>query len=392
VTEKPPDATHCNNIGPEHRRGIDAALQRWFGIPVSADGDRPRRPAHELACLPPGTAPRPVHELAAALGAERAAAARQGRAGLAPEASRLRLREDWSRLLGPVEPAAPSRATPHGTQRVGAVTVERVSLEIEPSITVPLLVLVPDNAPGARLPVVVAVAQHGKQAFLKDRSPAIAELLRSGVAVCLPDVRGTGETRPAGDSRGRTSAGTALSATELMLGETLLGGRLRDLRAVLRYLRGRPDLDPARVGLWGDSFAPVNPADRNLAVPLDADRLPDQAEPLGGLLALFGALFEDDVRTVYARGGLVGYDTLLQSPFCYGPHDAVVPGALTAGDLGDVAAALAPRPLRLAGLVDGLNRRVPASRIAELYAPLALADDDDPNSAARWLAAQLKGP
>jgi len=78
-------------------------------------------------------------------------------------------------------------------------------------------------------------------------------------------------------------------------------------------------------------------------------------------------LFEEDVRAVYVRGGLVGYHSLLQSQFVYVPHDAVVPGVLTAGDLSDVAAALAPRPLRLDGLVDGLNRQLSAETVAELY-------------------------
>jgi hypothetical protein len=165
-------------------------------------------------------------------------------------------------------------------------------------------------------------------------------------------------------------------------------------------------LDPARVGLWGDSFAPTNPEDRQLEVPLDADRLPDQAEPLGELLALFAALFEEPVRAVYARGGLTGYEALLHSSFCWIPHDAVVPGALTAGDLCDVAATLAPRPLRLAGLVDGLNRRVPAERLASLLAParavyaaagaaerLVLeAESQDSAATARWLVTQLRGP
>src|SRR5262249_37160640 len=160
------------------------------------------------------------------------------------------------------------------------------------------------------------------------------------------------------DSRGRSSPGTSLSSSELMLGQTLVGARLRDLRSVLQFLHGRTDFDPARLALWGDSFASVNSEDRNLAVPLDAQNLPGQAESLGGLRALLGALFEDHVRSVYVQGGLVGYHTLLHSPFCYVPHDVIVPGALTAGDLSDVAAALAPRALRLTGLVDGLNRRV----------------------------------
>jgi hypothetical protein len=93
-------------------------------------------------------------------------------------------------------------------------------------------------------------------------------------------------------------------------------------------------------------------------VPLDAEKLPHQAEPLGGLLALLGALFDEDMRAVYVRGGLVSYESLLAGPFLYVPHDCVVPGALTVGDLGDVAAALAPRPLWLGELVDGVNQRV----------------------------------
>ena len=100
-----------------------------------------------------------------------------------------------------------------------------------------------------------------------------------------------------------------------MLGQTLVGSRLRDVRSVLRYLRTRAELDAGRVALWGDSFAPANPADQAPAVPLDAEPYPHQAEPLGGLLALFRALFEDGVRAVCVRGGLTGFESLLQGQF-----------------------------------------------------------------------------
>jgi hypothetical protein len=190
-----------------------------------------------------------------------------------------------------------------------------------------------------------------------------------------------------------------------MLGQTLVGARLRDLRSVLRYLRGRAELDIDRLALWGDSFAPVNPRERNLVVPLDAEPFPDLAEPLGGLLALFGALFEDDIRAVYLRGGLTGYRSLLESPFCYLPHDAIIPAALTAGDLCDVAAVLAPLPLRLEALVDGRNRAVSAEVLAQAFEPareayrsvkaerrLQLrADRAESERASHWLLRQLAG-
>jgi hypothetical protein len=120
------------------------------------------------------------------------------------------------------------------------------------------------------------------------------------------------------------------------------------------------------MALWGDSFAPANDLRRNLAVPFDAEPFPGLCEPLGGLLALLGGLFED-IRAIYLCGGLIGYASLLESPFCYVPHDSIVPGALTAGDLCDVAASLVPRPLRMEALVDCLNRKVPADVLAVTF-------------------------
>ena len=84
----------------------------------------------------------------------------------------------------------------------------------------------------------------------------MAALLERGVAVCLADVRGAGE---GARTTVRGPASAALAATELMLGRTALGERLKDARSVLRYLRGRADLDASRVAVWGDSFAAVNP-------------------------------------------------------------------------------------------------------------------------------------
>jgi cephalosporin-C deacetylase-like acetyl esterase len=407
VSGKPPQSTHCNNIGPEHRQPIYAAFKRWFRMPIPEAEHRQRRPAQELICLTPEAVrdfkPRPVHELVAQLGADRAAAARQRLAKLPADKRRRALRREWRRLLGDGEPSADTKSTTRDSRKLGTVIVERVVLRSERDIVVPLLLLRPIPREKEKPAVVVGLAQGGKQQFLRERPEVIARLLAGGMAVCLPDVRGVGETSPGG-ARGRTSASTALSSSELMLGQTLLGARLRDLAAVLRYLRGRSDLDRGRIALWGDSFAPINPPDRNLQVPLDAEKLPGQAEPLGGLLALFGALFDDRVRAVYVHGGLTGFQSILNSPFCYVPHDIIVPGALTAGDLCDVAAALAPRPLRLEALVDGLNRKAignvlektlePAkmayrgAKAAEQFAIIANRSSDD--AIAGWLLARLK--
>ena len=99
----------------------------------------------------------------------------------------------------------------------------------------------------------------------------------------------------------------------------------------------------------------------NLAVPMGIDSEPAVSEPLGGLLALLSGLFEDDLRAVYVGHGLLSYASILSTPFCYLPHDAVIPGAIEAGDLQELAAAYCPNPLRMEGLVNGQNVRVEAN-------------------------------
>jgi cephalosporin-C deacetylase-like acetyl esterase len=403
----PPEASHCNNIGSLHRARIYPILKRWFGMPVPEEYSRRRAP-DELLCLTPDAIqkfqPRTLHELAAEAGKERSADARRRLAGLTPAARRQRLRQDWARLLGDLEPRRDPKVLSHEKELTGQGTVERIVLEVEPEILVPVLLLLPSSWPASRCPLVLGLTSHGKQACRERRADAIAAWQDGGAAVCLADVRGTGQTKPEGDSRRNHGALTAISAAEWMFGQTLFGARLRDVRSVLRYLRTRAELDARRIAVWGDSFAPPNAEGHDLAIPLDADPYPHLADPTGGLLALFGALFEDDVRAVYVRGCLTGFESLLSSPFLYVPHDALIPGALTAGDLSEVAAALTPRPLWIEAAVDGLDRPVTVDGLVAAMEParaayrasgaercltLAQAQNAPSPSAARWLLQQL---
>ena len=102
---------------------------------------------------------------------------------------------------------------------------------------------------------------------------------------------------------------------------------------------------------------------------------------------------------------MAGFDSVLQAPFCYVPRDVLVPGALTAGDLSGVAAALAPRALWFEGLVDGLNRVLSAEATARSLEPVRSAyqalgagaqlrimeEEPAARPAARWLVQQLLG-
>lgn len=401
LSGRPPEASHCNNIGLEHRKLIHVALEKWFGI-RAVEYSKPL-PAGELRCFTPALraqlAPRPVHEVYARLGAVRVSAFRAKVEALSPRARQTLLQAEWTRLLGGVTPKAPAIVRQNEPDKFGNARVEKLTLEVEAGIVVPMLLVLPPGKSGTRFPVVIALSQDGKAKFLSERADALAGLIAGGVAVCLPDVRGTGETSPPG-SRDRQTEATSLSATELMLGGTLLGARLRDLRSILAYLRTRAEVDGARAVLWGDSFASENPA--GFADPLiGEDRPPHQSEPLGALLCLFGALFEDGVKAVVARGGFAGYQALLRDRFCYVPHDAVVPGALTAGDLADVASALAPRPVRLEAMVDGRNVALSVAEARKVFleaggsgarseATLKIAERSSDGQLSAWLLKSIK--
>jgi len=176
-----------------------------------------------------------VHELLGEIGAQRSAAFRNSLAELSPDKQRERLREAWSVLLGDVEPMGDINVRSRKSGSLGDIAFEQIVLEVEPDILVPMLLLLPDQDQ-REYPIVIGLSQDGKEKFLEERAEEIAALLTQGVAVFLPDVRGMGETCPDSSRQPRSEA-TALSATELILGRTLLGSRFLGLRIVMAYLR-----------------------------------------------------------------------------------------------------------------------------------------------------------
>ena len=281
-------------------------------------------------------------------------AARARRRGLPAGVQSERLRVELKLLLGNIEPTADSRAELLWKRSLEGVEAEALSLEVEEGIHVPLLLLRPGGR--ERTPVVVAITRDGKSRFLESCRTEISQLLLAGIAVCLPDVRGTGETSPASEARDGGPR-HAIAQMEFDLGQCLVGARLRDLRTVLAYVRSRGDIDVGRLALWGESFAPSNPAD------LASDELEyeagphiqHRAEPMGPHLALLAALFDDDIQAVAAGGSLTSYLSVLEHSFTYIPFEDVIRGIVKVADIADIAAALSPRPLRLERLINGRN-------------------------------------
>ena len=94
------------------------------------------------------------------------------------------------------------------------------------------------------MPVVLMVSSSGKQAFLKEprcRDRGVPEGAGSPCA-CRTSA---GPARP-GQATARPAVRASISQTELILGQTVMGSQLRDLRSVIRWLRARKDIDPGK--------------------------------------------------------------------------------------------------------------------------------------------------
>ncbi len=377
---QPPESTHCGNIGPPHRINIHAALAKWLGVETSPTKEYSQRlPSEQLLCWTPELReqlkPKTLVEvLSAKIEAQRKqmqfafASENAAERKLFPTAIKLQ----WNEAL-PSPKFQKSEFNSDNVDRpremVGNLIVTRFADGADPQLPAAVVMLRPKADPLRA--VVVGVCQAGKQRFLQERAIDIALLLDARIAVCLIDVPGVGENAASAD-RGRTSAASSHSASALMLAKPLLSMRLQEFEnhaAVHSFIDSRV----LPLGLWGESFAPVNGADVNLVVPHNIEERPQQAEPLGGLLALLTGLSNAKVQAVYVRGGLTEYRSMLQRPLVYLPHDAVPPGVLNTGDLPLLAAAIAPRSLRLVELVDAGNRRASQAELDRCYAPTTAA-------------------
>jgi len=260
------------------------------------------------------------------------------------QALRARIRElqGIGRLL-------PTPLNPRITERVqcDGYVRERVEIDTEPGVVMPLYVLIPDQLAGAT-PAVLALHGHSSGGKLAPAgiasTPAMAktisdhnydygvQVVRRGYVAFCPDARGFGERRESFSSEPEqllNSSCHQLAHMALPLGLTVAGMWTWDLMVLLDYVATRPETKGEKIASIGLSG--------------------------GGLQTLWLAALDERIDCAIISGYMYGVDdSLLQlSNNCdcnYIPH------MWETADMGDVAALIAPRPLLIeAARQDGLN-------------------------------------
>ncbi|MCW8129686.1 MAG: hypothetical protein KIS92_04800 [Planctomycetota bacterium] len=378
--------THATHFNTMHRRPMYAILNAWWKLALPTedkDEFKANFNAGSLECFGSEQGRALVearraqggalewHAWAKQAAAERLAAARKARG-----ASKTAVREALERVCGPLAPEKIEKAEAKdaGSWRGAAVSAFWLPAEArgEDDAQTPGLAvwLLQGQGDGPR-PLAVGVAQAGKARFLDERAAEVERLLKAGVSVALIDLRACGETSP-GASRSPESPAGDLASMLWMQHDSLPARQLKDLRTALAFLAKLDRVDPARVALWGEGLTEPN-ASAGAAILFDetgfrqSGPVPMQlVEPLGGWLAVAGALFEfEDAqgaahrpRVALARGTLAAWRTVLDRRYHYLPFDALIPGLLRELDAGDAAQEAAANGVTVIAedLRDGSNR------------------------------------
>lgn len=228
------------------------------------------------------------------------------------------------RLTAFAKPAGKPTVRSFSTIARNGYTIEKLSIEGDSKLPIPALLFVPEGAAGKRR-TLLYIHENGKASEAKVGAE-IEALVRSGLMVLALDLRGLGEMREEAD-RLWDEFGTFNSAMTAMLsGKTLVGLRAQDVISAVDTLAARNDVEMESLSAYSNGRAAV--------------------------AVLHAAALDERIKRVTLEEMLVSYDAISTWKIHHQIFSDIVPGALTAYDLPDLAATLAPRKLTILNTIN----------------------------------------
>lgn len=234
----------------------------------------------------------------------------------------------WETMGG--QPTFRPRAKAHGTFAWDGHRVERLTIQTEPTLQVPALLIRPRGASGPTS-AVITLDEGGKVAA-RD-SAVVKGLLERGIAVLALDVRALGEVAVHANH---------CASDAVLLGRPLLAQQAWDVLCAARVLAARKDVDARRIGLYGKGSV--------------------------GLIATLAGALSEDIHAVISEGAIGSFahaiaDPLPQPLWVYAPH------ILKAADVPQLVALHAPRPFLWLNAVGIQRKPLPEGEFERLAKP-----------------------
>lgn len=262
---------------------------------------------------------------------------------------------------------------PAPSARGGAPTLvwfhnlEELMLDVDPDIELPATFLYPARPEwkGAGL---LYFDDRGRWTDLRGSGmlasiTGFTDAKTDGPAVLTVDLRGWGDSRNADmpyDIAGWGERSRWTSYVSAALGDSVLAMRIRDGLAALAYLRGRTEIDPARIIVGGRG--------------------------MGAVVALHVAAIDGKTAGAFALEGLASFQELATSQEYAWSHEDFLCGVLRAYDIPELARGIAA-PVLIMNPLDASKKPLDAAAASALYGPVRVEVQSDAHAAERAIAA-----
>ena len=234
--------------------------------------------------------------------------------------------------------------------------VEKIEFLSEPGIYIPVWVFVPSRKE-EKLPTVLYFSEDGIQndgmEFEGSEASGLQHgvldrLAREGYLIMAADVRGIGQTRPPSNSPLSAEPfgqlfnfDTAMTYAAWSMDRSLLGMRVLDVVRTVDYAMQRDGAETNDLHVIGKGMA--------------------------SLWCLYAAVFDERIRHLTCDQCLLSYRSFTEGDrYLYGA-DVFLPDVLLDLDLPEIAAAIAPRPLKFVAPQDAMKKTVNSPRAYEVY-------------------------
>lgn len=241
------------------------------------------------------------------------------------------------------------------TATLDGYTREKWYLWTEPSVPLPIWVLIPERPAARPYPLVLTPHGHNapenylgiafdekQKAGIRDGERDIAvQAVREGYLCILPTARGFGETMRLDDRQAKKISSCRTANMHAMLfGRTMIGCRVWDISRILDWAMGRYEIDRRRIAITGNSG--------------------------GGTTSVFAPACDERITVAVPSCYFCTFAASIGS--IYHCECNYVPGLLREAEMYDVAGLIAPRPFRaIAGKEDAI---FPIAAVRESFAKL----------------------
>ena len=242
------------------------------------------------------------------------------------ESSMSEHRRHLRTMLGLIE-VTPQKADVKVLQESGSLRIERVRIVLDGDFGVNALVFLPEGSNRKAAVIAIPDADQSAEEFAgiaEGMATAgwLLDLLGRGVAVAIPEMVERRADHPLCAKSGGNDRRMMLWRLGFIAGRTLVGMEVQQVVALVDYLAAQPEIDGNKIDVWG--------------------------EGQGGMTALYAAAMDGRLARVTAQDYFQQREESWKEPV-----DRVLYGQLNEFGDAEVAALIAPRPLKIVTRSEG---------------------------------------